>query len=134
LNALVIAPELSSFGRADVRWLTDPRFVVGASIFWGGYALNRAADRALIRLRAPGQSGYQIPRGPLCRCVSCPNYLGEIVQWFGFALATWSLAGLAFALYTAANVGPRALSHHRDYRERFVDYPADRRALIPFIL
>jgi hypothetical protein len=51
----------------------------------------------------------------------------------GFALATWSFAGLAFALYTAANVGPRAFANHRWYREQFPDYPENRRALIPFL-
>jgi 3-oxo-5-alpha-steroid 4-dehydrogenase 1 len=40
---------------------------------------------------------------------------------------------LAFALYTAANVGPRALVNHRWYRERFPDYPKQRKALIPFL-
>jgi 3-oxo-5-alpha-steroid 4-dehydrogenase 1 len=48
-------------------------------------------------------------------------------------LATWSLAGLAFALYTAANVGPRAFANHRWYRERFPDYPKHRKALFPFL-
>ena len=66
--------------------------------------------------------------------VSCPNYLGEIVEWAGWALATWSLAGLAFAVWTAANLLPRALAHHRWYRDRFPDYPARRRAIIPFLL
>lgn len=134
LNAFVIAPQLSSFGIVDIGWLTDPRFIVGTLVFCCGYVVNRAADRVLIRLRAPGQTGYQIPRGPLFRHVSCPNYLGEIAQWFGFALATWSLPGLAFALYTTANLGPRALTHHRDYRHRFPDYPPERRALIPYVL
>jgi protein-S-isoprenylcysteine O-methyltransferase Ste14 len=65
--------------------------------------------------------------------VSCPNYLGEIVEWFGWALATWSFGGLAFALYTTANLAPRALDHHAWYRRQFPDYPADRRALLPHL-
>ena len=66
--------------------------------------------------------------------VSCPNYLGEMTEWAGWALATWSLPGLAFAAYTAANLAPRALAHHDWYRERFPDYPPRRRALIPYLL
>jgi len=62
------------------------------------------------------------------------DYLGEIVEWTGWAVATWSLAGLAFALYTAANLAPRALSHHAWYRARFPEYPPSRRALVPFLL
>jgi protein-S-isoprenylcysteine O-methyltransferase Ste14 len=66
--------------------------------------------------------------------VSCPNYLGEMLEWFGWALATWSIAGLAFALYTVANLLPRALQHHRWYRAKFADYPADRKALVPYVI
>ena len=31
-------------------------------------------DAVLRRLRQPGESGYQIPRGGLYRFISCPNY------------------------------------------------------------
>jgi protein-S-isoprenylcysteine O-methyltransferase Ste14 len=65
------------------------------------------------------------------RWISCPNYFGEIVEWIGWAIATWSLAGLAFALWTAANLAPRAHSHHQWYRESFADYPQERKALVP---
>jgi protein-S-isoprenylcysteine O-methyltransferase Ste14 len=67
----------------------------------------------------------------LYRWISCPNYLGEIVEWSGWALATWSLPGLAFAVWTAANLAPRAHSHHLWYREHFEDYPPQRKALLP---
>ena len=52
----------------------------------------------------------------------------------GFALASWSLAGLSFVVMTAANLVPRALSHHRWYRTTFDDYPPERRAIIPYVL
>lgn len=115
-------------------WLTDPRFLVGATMFVAGYLVNLQSDAILRRLRAPGESGYKIPTGGLYRWVSSPNYLGEIIEWTGFAVATWSLPGLAFALWTAANLAPRALDHHRWYRQKFPDYPEERRALIPYLL
>jgi protein-S-isoprenylcysteine O-methyltransferase Ste14 len=115
-------------------WLWDPRFVAGALLFAAGLAANLHSDTLLIRLREPGETDYKIPRGGLFELVSCPNYLGEIVEWSGWALATWSLPGLAFALWTAANLGPRARTHHAWYRSRFPDYPSRRRALIPFLL
>jgi hypothetical protein len=46
---------------------------------------------------------------------------------------SWSLAGAAFALWTLANLVPRAGAHHRWYRARFADYPPERRALLPGI-
>lgn len=115
-------------------WLSSPAFLAGAALFLGGMAVNRAADAALRALRAGGSTGYRIPRGGLYELVSCPNYLGEVVEWVGWAIATWSLAGLAFAAWTAANLVPRALAHHRWYRERFADYPPGRRALVPWLL
>ncbi len=114
-------------------WLSDPRFLGGVALFALGWGVNRWSDAVLRRLRAPGESGYRMPGGGLYELVSCPNYLGEIVLWCGWALATWSLPGLAFALWTIANLAPRARAHHRWYRERFPDYPPRRRALIPWL-
>jgi 3-oxo-5-alpha-steroid 4-dehydrogenase 1 len=113
-------------------WLTDPRFVIGAAVFVAGAIVNIRADHRLIALR--GAADYAIPRGPLFEWVSCPNHLGEIVQWFGFALMCWNLPALSFAIWTAANLLPRSLSHHKWYLARFADYPRPRKALIPFIL
>jgi steroid 5-alpha-reductase/3-oxo-5-alpha-steroid 4-dehydrogenase 1 len=56
-----------------------------------------------------------------------------MIQWCGWALLTWSGPGLAFALFTAANLAPRARSSHLWYRKTFADYPKERRALIPYV-
>jgi protein-S-isoprenylcysteine O-methyltransferase Ste14 len=134
LNGYVNGAWVSGGGAHPASWLADPRFVAGAALFAGGLALNVLSDRALRRLRKPGETGYRVPRGGAFEWVSCPNYLGEVVEWTGWAIATWSLPGLAFAVYTAANLVPRALSHHAWYRREFPDYPEGRRALIPFVL
>jgi protein-S-isoprenylcysteine O-methyltransferase Ste14 len=134
LNGYVNGAWVSGGGAHPAAWLADPRFLVGAALFAGGLTLNVRSDRALRRLRKPGETGYRIPRGGAFEWVSCPNYLGEVVEWAGWAIATWSLPGLAFAVYTAANLVPRALSHHAWYRREFPEYPAGRRAVIPFLL
>jgi len=134
LNAYVNARWVSSVGHYPDSWLTDPRFLIGAGLFAAGLALNAHADRVLRGLRRPGETGYRIPRGWAFDRVSSPNYLGEIVEWTGWALATWSPAGLAFAIYTFANLAPRAVTHHRWYRQQFPDYPGQRRALVPYLL
>lgn len=115
-------------------WLLDPRFLAGAALFLTGMIINHKSDSILLRLRAGGDREYHIPRGGLFRLVSMPNYLGEILEWAGWALATWSLAGLSFAVFTAANLVPRAVTNHRWYREKFPDYPRERKAIFPFIL
>ncbi len=134
LNAWINARWVSEWGDYPTRWLVDPRFAAGVAIFFAGLATNVRADRRLLALRAPGETGYKIPRGGLHELVSSPNYLGEIVEWLGWALATWSLPGLAFAIFAIANLGPRALHHHAWYRRTFPDYPRGRKALLPFIL
>lgn len=115
------------------QWLVDPRFIGGVALFISGFIVNRQADHTLRNLREPGESGYEIPYGALYRWISCPNYLGEIITWVGWAVATWSLPGLAFAVWTMANLVPRARAHHAWYREHFPDYPPERRALVPKI-
>jgi 3-oxo-5-alpha-steroid 4-dehydrogenase 1 len=115
-------------------WLTDPRFVIGVMAFFGGMALNLYSDHILRNLRKLGEDGYKIPYGGIFKFVSCGNYFGEIIQWGGWAIATWSLPGLFFCVWTAANLVPRAISHHRWYLDRFPEYPRERKALIPYIL
>ena len=112
-------------------WLGDPRFILGACLFIAGFILNRWADRTLRTLRRPGELGYRIPYGGLYRWISCPNYLGEIVEWAGWAIATWSLPGLFFLVWTISNLAPRARSHHAWYQKEFENYPKERKALIP---
>ena len=118
----------------DPSWLHSTQFLVGSALFAAGFAINWHSDWILTHLRQPGETVYRIPHGGLFEWVSCPNYLGEILEWSGWAVATWSLPGLSFAVWTAANLVPRALAHHRWYREHFPDYPKDRKALIPYIL
>ena len=134
LNAYVNARWVGHFGSYAVSWLYDVRFLVGAGLFVAGFAINQHADAVLMSLRKPGETGYKIPKGGMYRFISCPNYFGEMLEWTGWAIATWSLAGLAFAIYTAANLAPRAIKHHAWYHEKFPDYPPERKALIPFVV
>lgn len=108
-----------------------PHFLIGALIFFSGFAVHCQADRTLRLLRKHGDSVYGIPQGGLFRYVGSPHYLGEMIQWFGWALLTWSLAGLAFALFTVCNLLPRAIANDRWYRQRFAEYPAERKILLP---
>jgi len=118
----------------ELSWLTDWRFILGFIIFITGYFINKQSDSILGKLRKPGETGYKIPTQGLYNWVSCPNYLGEIMEWGGWALLTWSLPGLAFFVFTIANLFPRAVAHHRWYTEQFPDYPKGRKIILPYIL
>ena len=134
VNAWTCGRWLFTYGPAHgADWLGDPRFLLGAAMFLAGFATNLQSDEILRRLRAPGETAYKIPRGGLYRWISAPNYLGEILEWWGFAIATWALGPVGFAIWTTANLAPRARSNHAWYRSRFPDYPSERRALIPYL-
>ena len=115
-------------------WFYDPRFLLGVIVFLVGMAINQHSDLILFRLRKPGDTKYHIPTGGLFQFISAPNYFGEMVEWFGYALLTWSPAALVFAVWTVANLLPRGIAHHHWYQEKFSDYPSDRKAVIPFLL
>lgn len=112
----------------------DARFIIGVLVFTGGVFFNWRSDQILLNLRKGGEKGYSIPQGGLFKWISCPNFLGEILEWTGFAMMTWSPAALVFALWTLFNLVPRALDHHRWYKSTFREYPAERKAIVPWIL
>ena len=114
-------------------WLMRPQFIIGLLIFFTGMIINVYSDNILFLLRKDGNTKYKIPYGGLFKWVSSPNYFGEILEWIGWALATWSLAGLSFAIWAIANLAPRSYSNHLWYKEKFPDYPKDRKILIPKI-
>jgi hypothetical protein len=118
----------------QLTWLYSPFFIVGVVSFIAGVLINHDSDQRLLSLRAGGKTGYYIPYGGLFRYVSCPNFLGEMTEWLGFAIMTWCLPSFSFFIWTAVNLLPRALDHHRWYREHFKEYPKDRKAVIPMIL
>jgi len=114
-------------------WFYSPQLISGFIIFLIGMAINISSDNILFSLRGEGARDYKIPKKGLFKWISCPNYLGEIIEWCGWAIATWSFAGLSFAIWSLANLLPRARSNHKWYLEKFSDYPAGRKALIPKI-
>jgi 3-oxo-5-alpha-steroid 4-dehydrogenase 1 len=136
LNAAYVAEVGTHY---TVEWLTDPRFLGGLALYVVSLALNIHSDGILRNLRtreevARGEKVYRIPVGGLFRWVSSPSYLTELTAWTGFAIATWSLGSVFVLAISLANLVPRALQTHAWYRERFADYPRDRRALVPYLL
>ncbi|WP_282786299.1 methyltransferase [Nocardia sp. CC201C] len=123
--------------RYDTDWLTDPRFLIGLVVYLCGFALLVHSERIVRNLRDkndPGATEYKIPYGGGFRFVTSPTYLGELIAWTGFAILTWALPGVVILLITVGNLVPRAFATHRWYRERFADYPVERKALIPFVI
>ena len=85
-----------------------------------GRLINRHADLSLRKLRTNYSDGYSIPHGCLFEVILCPNYFGAMLEWFGWALETWSLAGLFWFLFSSATFVPRARHNHQWYKNNFL--------------
>ena len=108
-------------------------FIIGLVIFITGAFINIKSDEILFNLRKNNE-GYSMPKTFMYKYISCPNYFGEIIEWFGFAIMVWNLPAFIFVLWTIFNLLPRAIAHHKWYKNQFENYPSNRKAIIPFIL
>ena len=131
INAGLNGYFLANFESYTLASFSQWNFYLGAALFVFGFFMNQVSDHILIHLRKPGETGYKIPVGFLFKYVSCPNLLGELVQWTGFALIAWNYPAVTFLIWTAANLLPRAIGHHRWYKNTFKEYPKSRKILIP---
>lgn len=116
-------------------WLATPQFIVGTLVFFTGMGINLHSDHVIRNLRKPGDNHHYIPRKGLYKYVASANYFGEFTEWVGYAILTWSLGGAIFALWTFANLAPRARSIWHRYCDEFGDEyrRMQCRYIIPFI-
>lgn len=127
---------VSPAGYYPLSWLWSPQFICGCLVFLGGMAINLHSDHIIRNLRKPGDTRHYIPRGGMFRYVTSANYFGEVTEWVGFAILTWSATGAVFAYWTFANLAPRARRLHGRYVKEFGDeyVRLGRRYIIPGIL
>lgn len=126
---------LSPSDRYGIGWLTDPRFIAGLLAFIAGMYINIQSDSIIRHLRKPGDNAHYLPKGGMFRYVTSANYFGELLEWTGFAILTWSLSGLVFVIWTFANLAPRAARIYDRYRSEFSsEFDAGHlKRIIPFI-
>lgn len=119
----------------STAWFTSPQFIVGTFIFFSGMYINIASDRTIRSLRQPGDTKHYLPKGGMFNYVSSAHYFGETIQWIGFAILTWSVAGAVFALWTFANLVPRADAIYHKYQLMFGEEVKTRKLkrIFPFI-
>lgn len=122
-------------GMYTAEWLLTPQFIFGTVVFFTGMGINMHSDHIIRNLRKPGDTAHYLPRGGMYDYVTSANYFGEIVEWCGFAILTWSWAGAVFAWWTFANLVPRAAAIYRCYQEMYGSEVKERglKRIIPFI-
>ncbi len=133
LNAGLNGYFLANFETYTAVNFTNWNFILGGILFIIGFVSNQISDTILINLRKPNETGYKIPKGFLFKYISCPNLFSELIQWTGFALMAWNFPATTFLIWTAANLLPRAIKHHKWYKSNFKEYPKNRKAVIPGI-
>lgn len=138
LNACMQGGWIFYFSQADYYpgdWLTSVPFLAGTALFFAGMYVNIQSDSIIRHLRKPGDTAHYLPRGGMFRYVTSANYFGEFVEWVGFAVLTWSWSGAVFALWTFANLAPRAARIYDLYSREFPGEldTAKVKRMIPFI-
>mmetsp|Transcript_1253 Transcript_1253/g.1420 ORF Transcript_1253/g.1420 Transcript_1253/m.1420 type:complete len:296 (+) Transcript_1253:54-941(+) len=106
----------------------------GIVIFCIGEYINGHAHITLKNLRKPGTTTRSIPRGFMFEYVTCANYFGEIMTWFGFLIVTIHPSVLFFLVLSAGQMYIWAKQKHNKLIAMFPDYPKHRKILIPFVI
>jgi 3-oxo-5-alpha-steroid 4-dehydrogenase 1 len=100
-------------------WLQTPQFIIGTMLFFIGLIINVNSDKRIRNLRKIGDDKHYLPQGGMYNYVTSANYFGEFIEWTGFAVATWSIPGFVFAVWTFANLVPRANAIYKRYNQAF---------------
>ena len=124
---------LSPENTYSIQWLATPQFIAGTILFFAGMWINWQSDYIVRHLRKPGDTNHYLPKGGMFNYVTSANYFGELVEWCGFAILTWSASGALFAWWTFANLVPRANTIWHKYKAMFGKEVGSRKRIIPFI-
>ena len=111
----------------------DLLVAAGIGIFLVGEILNFMHHKILADVR-PTSLEYVVPRGGLFDLIACPHYLFELVSWFGLCLIFRHVSMFLFFSLMVIYLLVRSLQTLAWYRERFADFPPERRAILPFVL
>ncbi len=118
---IAYSPEYPAlFVRQGTAWFYSAPFIIGTILFIIGFIFNLQSDYTIRHLRKdPNDTKHYFPKGGLFKYVTSANYFGELLEWLGFAILTWSISGLVFFIWTFANLVPRANSIYKRYRQEF---------------
>ena len=138
INGVIQGGGLYWFPNPDfeqgVSYLLRWNAMAGILLFLIGMAINLHSDHVIRHLRKPGDTQHYLPQKGMYCYVTSANYLGEIMEWTGFAIAAATPAAWVFPLWTAANLVPRAHAIYNRYKEEFGEEAlGKRKRIIPFV-
>lgn len=139
LNGMMQAGGLFYFNEGvptgiGLGYLLEPHALIGLGLFFIGMGINLHSDSVVRNLRKPGDTRHYLPQRGMYRYVTSANYLGELIEWTGFAVLTASPAAWVFVWWTAANLVPRANAIYHKYCDEFgAEAVGKRKRIIPYI-
>ncbi|KAK4747766.1 hypothetical protein SAY87_014352 [Trapa incisa] len=107
------------------------QWIGGALLLWGWiHQLRCHAILGSLRKHPEQSHEYVIPHGDWFEIVSCPHYLAEIVIYAGLVVASGGtdLTILLLFGFVVANLAFAATETHEWYRQKFDNYPRNRKA------
>ncbi|TGL58111.1 DUF1295 domain-containing protein [Leptospira ognonensis] len=108
--------------------------ILGIIIFFFGQAGNLYHHILLRRLRnSRGDKNYLIPNSGLFQLVVCPHYFFELISWLGIAILSrhWETYVVFFVM--TCYLSGRSARTRDWYREKFSDFPSNRKRIVPFV-
>ena len=133
-NATMINRSIFLFSEYNSQIFFTRSFYFGSLLYFLGMFINLYHDYYILNEKKKRNGNYFIPKSFLFNYISCPNYLGEIIEWIGFAIASQNSCAFLFAISTFSNLFPRALTHNEWYRAKFKEYPNNIKAIIPYLI
>ena len=131
-----LLPVLLYLQDSKVRFLT----VIGFLVCAGGATLQLVSDIQLQKFRRSSTDRSQIIRVGLWKHSRHPNYLGEILMWWGVCLIAVSALPFQLLLFAGAFINmlmfvfisiPMAENRLSSYKLNFEEYKNETRMLIP---
>lgn len=138
MNAGLLCAGILRFPQEEytdpMQYVTGWNFWFGLAVFFLGMYTHMRADHTIRNLRRPGDTNHYLPTGGLFDYVTSANYLGELMEWTGFAIMLCNPAAWMFVWWTAANLVPRAHAINRRYRQKFGNETVGKRKrIMPYI-
>ncbi|XP_023338447.1 polyprenol reductase [Eurytemora carolleeae] len=138
-GVLCEAPQFANSGSSSllnlgVLWTPINLFLI-LVFLWAWYFQLRT-HLIFSELKKKTKGGHGIPEGSLFSLVSCPHYLCEIIIYtvFMLLLGPRHQTMLFVCCWVWVNQILAALMSHTWYKNKFKEYPSNRRAIFPYIL
>ncbi|OQR73528.1 putative polyprenol reductase-like [Tropilaelaps mercedesae] len=115
--------------------------VLGTAMWTAAFWLEHDVAKRFANLRKDRtgkvvSTKHTVPSGGMFELVSSPHYFAEIMIYTSLTvvLGCFNLTWFFAVLWTYVNQIAIALLTHQWYQTKFKEYPASRRAVIPFLL